>query len=122
MPLLAQIFKKGNPLAAFPPDLQPLPTELVIIKQNASAFHGTFLSSILPAQGVDTLIIAGVSTSGCVRATAVDACQYGYIPIVCKEAVGDRHPQPHEAALFDVSHKYGEVMGENEVTAYLNSF
>ena len=76
----------------------------------ASGFFGTGLSSLLTAAGVDTLIITGASTSGCVRATAVDALQYGFRPVVPREAVGDRNPEAHEANLYDVDAKYGDVV------------
>ena len=97
-------------LAAFDPALAPAPGETVITKQYASAFFGTTLASTLVDAGVDTLLIAGVSTSGCIRATALDACQHGFIPLVVREAVGDRHPAPHEANLFDLQAKYAEVV------------
>ena len=83
----------------------------VITKQYASAFFGTTLASTLTSLGVDTLLIAGVSTSGCVRASAVDSCQHGFIPLVVRDAVADRHPAPHEANLFDLQAKYAEVVG-----------
>lgn len=118
IPLL-RIFEKGSPLGAFPAQLTPLPTELVVTKNYASAFFGTSLASTLTAQGVDTLLVAGVSTSGCVRATATDACQHGFVPIVVKDAVGDRHQAVHESNLFDLQAKYAEVMDEAAVTAYL---
>ena len=94
----------------FPPDLQPTPVDLVITKQYASAFFGTSLCSTLNAMRVDTLLITGLSTSGCVRATAVDACQYGFKPFVVRDACGDRHSAPHEANLFDLQAKYAEVI------------
>lgn len=101
----------GDPrLAAIDPALAPLAHEVVIVKQYASAFFGTSLASTLCSQGIDTLIIAGVSTSGCIRATAVDACQHGFIPIVVADAVGDRDPQVHAANLFDLAAKYADVM------------
>lgn len=118
IPLL-RIFEAGSPLGAFPPELNPLPTELVVTKQYASAFFGTSLASTLTAAGVDTLLIAGVSTSGCVRATATDACQHGFVPIVVRDAVGDRHEKVHESNLFDLQAKYAEVMDEAAVTTYL---
>jgi maleamate amidohydrolase len=68
---------------------------------------------------VDTLIITGCSTSGCVRATAVDAMQHGFLPIVVRECVADRRPEPHAANLFDIQAKYGEVMSRDEVMHYL---
>ena len=108
-------------LAAFAEGLEPDTGETVITKQYASAFFGTTLASTLTALGVDTLLIAGVSTSGCVRATAVDACQHGFIPLVVREAVGDRHPAPHEASLFDLQAKYAEVLGLDRALEYLQT-
>ncbi|WP_138378886.1 N-carbamoylsarcosine amidohydrolase [Luteithermobacter gelatinilyticus] len=112
-------FERGNPLGAFPPNLHPGEGELVISKHYASAFFGTSLSSTLTALAVDTLIITGLSTSGCVRATAVDACQHGFVPLVVREAVGDRDSRPHEASLFDLQAKYAEVVSEAFVMSYL---
>jgi maleamate amidohydrolase len=105
-------FDAGSPLGAFPPTLQPRPGELVISKQYASAFFGTSLSSTLTAQGIDTLLITGLSTSGCVRATALDALQHGFAPFLIRDACGDRHAAPHEANLFDLQAKYAEVVSE----------
>ena len=93
----------------------------MITKQYASAFFGTSLASTLTALGVDTLLIAGVSTSGCVRATGVDACQHGFIPVIVREAVGDRAAGPHEANLFDLQAKYAEVADLATVQRYLGS-
>lgn len=67
------------------------------------------------------MIITGVSTSGCVRATALDACQYGFAPMVVREAVGDRRSEPHEANLFDLDAKYADVVSEAETLAYLRA-
>ncbi|HEY3292540.1 MAG TPA: isochorismatase family protein [Candidatus Nanopelagicaceae bacterium] len=112
----------GNaPLGEIMPEVKPLPSEVVIVKQYASSFFGTTLSSTLQASGVDTLIITGVSTSGCVRATAVDTIQHGFIPLVCRDAVGDRNDGPHEANLFDLQAKYAEVMSEESILQYLTS-
>ncbi|MFO1395217.1 MAG: isochorismatase family protein [Steroidobacteraceae bacterium] len=122
VPALACFQDGAHPeLAAFAEGLEPAPGETVITKQYASAFFGTPLSSLLASLGVDTLLIAGVSTSGCIRATAVDACQHGYIPLVVREAVGDRHPAPHEANLFDLQAKYAEVVSLEAARAYLGS-
>ena len=101
------------------PEVAPLPSELVIVKQYASAFLGTSLASTLQANGVDTVIIAGVSTSGCVRATGVDAIQHGFIPKIVREGVGDRLSGPHEANLYDLQAKYADVVGEGEIVDYL---
>ena len=76
----------------------------------ASAFFGTPLASLLAAAGCDSVIVTGASTSGCVRATVVDALQHGYRPVVPREAVGDRNPAAHEANLYDIDAKYGDVV------------
>ena len=106
-------------LAAFAEGLDPIAGETVISKQYASAFFGTTLASTLTALGVDTVLIAGLSTSGCVRASTVDCCQHGFIPVVVREAVGDRAPGPHEANLFDLQAKYAEVAALADVRKYL---
>lgn len=106
-------------LGAFGPGLEALPGELVISKQYASAFHGTSLAATLTAARIDTLLIAGVTTSGCIRATAVDACQHGFIPLVVREAVGDRPDGTHEANLSDLQRKYAEVVPLEAMRAYL---
>jgi maleamate amidohydrolase len=115
------VFESGRSpqLAAFAPGLEPASEETLIVKQYASAFFATSLASTLTALGVDTLIIAGVSTSGCVRATAVDACQHGFVPLVVREAVGDRSAAAHDANLFDLQAKYAEVMSLDSVLEYL---
>ncbi|CAI0855063.1 N-carbamoylsarcosine amidohydrolase [Serratia grimesii] len=110
----------GNPLAAFCPQVAPRTTEVVLTKQYASAFFGTSLASMLVALGVDTLLLVGCSTSGCIRASAVDALQHGFRTIVVRECVGDRHPGPHEANLFDIDSKYGDVVAKQEAIDYLN--
>jgi maleamate amidohydrolase len=112
-------FEVGNPLGDWVDGLEPLPDELVITKQYPSAFVGTHLDDTLHAKGIDTVIITGWSTSGCIRATGVDTVSTGFIPIVVRDAVGDRHPGPHEANLFDLQAKYAEVVSEAEVLDYL---
>ncbi|WP_447044678.1 N-carbamoylsarcosine amidohydrolase [Vreelandella sp. H-I2] len=109
----------GNPYAEFCPEVVPREDELVMTKQYASAFFGTSLASTLVAMGIDTLIITGCSTSGCIRATAVDGLQYGFRVMVIRDCVGDRHPAPHEANLFDIDSKYGDVIGLDEALSYL---
>ena len=106
-------------LAAFAEGLEPVAGETVISKQYASAFFATSLASTLTALGVDTVLIAGLSTSGCVRASAVDCCQHGFVPVVVREAVGDRAAGPHEANLFDLQAKYAEVAALADVLVYL---
>lgn len=107
-------FDKGSPLGDFPPTLRPEAGELVISKQFASAFFGTNLAAALRDKQIDTLLITGMSTSGCVRATALDALQHGFAPFVVRDACGDRHPAPHESNLFDLQAKYAEVISEPE--------
>ncbi|WFL76388.1 isochorismatase family protein [Altererythrobacter arenosus] len=106
-----KVFDRGSPLGAFPPALVPREADRVVTKQYPSAFFGTGLAEQLHDQGVDTLLIGGFSTSGCVRASALDAMQYGFVPFVVREACADRHPDPHEANLFDLQAKYAEVIG-----------
>ena len=112
-------FDQGSRLAEYCNGLEPLPGELLLLKQYASAFFGTSLAATLTSQQIDTVIITGVSTSGCVRATALDACQYGFIPFVVRDAVGDRDPRPHEANLFDLQAKYAEVVSEAHILTHL---
>jgi nicotinamidase-related amidase len=114
-------FERGHrpDLAAFAEGLEPAADETVITKQYASAFFGTTLASTLTALGCDTVLIAGVSTSGCIRASAVDCCQHGFVPLVVREAVGDRAPGPHESNLFDLQAKYAEVVSLADACAYL---
>lgn len=114
-------FDRGSPLGAFPPSLQPREDETIVSKQYASAFFGTSLASTLNAMRVDSLFITGFSTSGCVRATALDALQHGFVPFVVREACGDRHQAPHAANLFDLQAKYAEVIAEEEAIALLGA-
>jgi len=95
------------------------PGEMILVKKYASCFFGTDLAARLVSRQVDTLIIAGCTTSGCVRATAVDACSYGFRTIVVKEAVGDRAALPHAASLFDIDAKYGDVVDLDTAVDFL---
>jgi maleamate amidohydrolase len=119
VPALRQLFGGGGTMGELMPAVAPTGSELVLVKQYASAFFGTTLASTLRAQGIDTLVLVGVSTSGCIRATAVDAMQYGFVPLVVRDAVGDRAPGPHEANLFDLQAKYAEVVDEATALEYL---
>lgn len=111
----------GEPLAEIVPELPPAAEDVIVIKQYASAFFGTSLAAMLTSMGVDTIILTGCSTSGCIRATAVDGMQYGFRVIVPRECVGDRHQAPHEANLFDINSKYGDVVGKTAVMEYLQN-
>lgn len=112
-------FEAGSPLGAFPPSLQPQDGDLIVTKRYASAFFATHLASSLVATGIDTVLVTGFSTSGCVRATALDALQHGFAPFVVRDACGDRHPAPHEANLFDLHAKYAQVISEADAVNYL---
>lgn len=103
-------FEDGNPMGEFVADPAPLPGEVVVTKQYASGFHGTSLAATLTAQGVDTVLVTGLTTSGCVRATATDALQYGFRPLVVADACGDRDRRLHEANLLDLDAKYADVI------------
>ncbi len=101
--------------------IAPEGDERVVLKKYASAFFGTDLETELTTDRVDTLVIAGVTTSGCVRATAVDSLQHGYRTIVPADAVGDRAEAPHRANLFDIDAKYGDVVLTDDVIAHLET-
>ncbi len=107
-----------DPLSQIVPQLAPISGEVVLSKQYPSAFFGTCLASMLTSRGVDTVILIGCTTSGCIRATAVDAMQHGFRVIVPRECVGDRHQAPHDANLFDIDSKYGDVLSSEEVLTY----
>ncbi len=103
------------------PRIAPLSTEPVFNKLWASAFFGTPFASFLAAHGCDSLVVTGASTSGCVRATALDALQHGYRPVVPREAVGDRNPGAHDANLYDIDTKYGDVVSVDDVLAVIGA-
>ncbi|MEU7919314.1 isochorismatase family protein [Micromonospora zamorensis] len=117
---LQQLFSGGGAMGELMPQVSPAEDELVLVKQYASAFFGTSLASTLRAERIDTVVLVGVSTSGCVRATAVDAIQHGLVPLVVSEAVADRAPGPHEASLYDLQAKYAEVISEARAVGYLS--
>jgi len=99
----------------------PHPRDLVLEKENASAFFGTHLAPYLIGHGVDTLLIAGCSTSACIRATATDAKSYRFRPIIVRECVADRSPVAHEWTLFDIQARFADVVPLSEVLAYLST-
>ncbi|HET9461882.1 MAG TPA: isochorismatase family protein [Gaiellaceae bacterium] len=103
------------------PRLGPRPDETVIMKKGASAFFGTNLAAILISQGIDSIILCGATTSGCVRATAIDLLQLGFPTLVPRECVGDRAQAPHDANMFDIQAKYADVVSLDEALAYLDS-
>ena len=114
-------FVEGNPMGDWAEGLSPVESELVITKQYPSAFFGTSLASTLTALGVDHVILTGLTTSGCVRASCVDSMSHGFITSVVRDAVGDRHEDPHAANLFDMDAKYADVVDEAEIVEFLSS-
>lgn len=114
-------FLKGNPMGAWPEGLSPRENELVISKQYPSAFFGTSLASTLTSLGIDSVLLTGLTTSGCIRATCIDAMSHGFRTMVVAEACGDRHPDPHRANLFDMEAKYADVVSEDETMDHLAS-
>ncbi|MBM3486758.1 MAG: isochorismatase family protein [Alphaproteobacteria bacterium] len=111
--------KPGSHEIQIVPELEPRPGERVIAKHYPSGFFATDLAGWLAKRGVDTAIVTGCTTSGCVRATVVDAMGHGFRPMVPRECVGDRADGPHEANLFDMQQKYADVMSLDEVLAEL---
>ena len=111
----------GSKWVEIDPRLERQEDETVILKKGASAFFGTNLVSILVSQGVDTVVMCGATTSGCIRATAIDLLQYGYPTLVPRECVGDRAPDPHEANLVDIQAKYADVVSVEEAENYIES-
>lgn len=111
----------GSPFTEIDPRLAPRPDEPVLNKLFASAFFGTPLQSLLAAHGCDSVIVTGASTSGCVRATAVDVLQNGYLLTIPREAVGDRDPAAHAQALYDIDAKYGNVVSLAEALVLISA-
>lgn len=101
------------------PELTPRAGELIVRKQQPSAFYGTGLNAWLVQRGVDTVVVTGSTTSGCVRATVVDALSGNYRVIVARDCVGDRALGPHEANLFDMAQKYADVLDRDAIIAAL---
>jgi maleamate amidohydrolase len=120
VPALA-VLQLGGPWAAIDPRLDPREDETVLVKKGASGFFGTNLASVLVSQGVDSVILCGATTSGCIRATAIDLLQYGWPTIVPRECVGDRAQAPHDANLFDIQAKYADVVSLEDALVYLET-
>ena len=110
---------ESSPLSHVVDALAPRDGELVIRKTQASAFFGTHLGGYLVARGVDTLVVAGCTTSGCIRASVVDAMSMNYRPVVASDCVGDRALDPHAANLFDMRQKYADVLTSQEIMSAL---
>lgn len=111
----------GSRLVEIDDDTGITAEDVVVVKKGASAFHATNLSVLLSAAGVDTVIVTGATTSGCVRATVVDAVQEGFTVLVPKDCCADRASSPHEASLYDMDQKYADVTTSDDVLAYLEA-
>jgi maleamate amidohydrolase len=118
IPALGEV-EPGSDGAEIHPRVQPQPGDPLVLKKGPSGFFNTPLEGVLHELGVDTLLIVGASTSGCIRATAIDALQYGFRAILPHEAIGDRASGPHAANLLDIDAKYGDVVELEEVLAYV---
>ena len=114
-----RVLEPGSEWVEIDPRIAPAEGEPVLSKHFASAFFGTTLASVLASAGADTVVVTGASTSGCVRATALDAMQHGYRVVVPREAVGDRNAEAHEANLYDLDTKYADVVSVEGVLAEL---
>jgi len=115
------VLAAGSELVDIDPRLAPRSGEPILVKKGASAFFGTDLADRLHAQGIDTVVVCGATTSGCVRASVVDAVQHGFPVLVVREAVGDRAKGPHDANLFDIEQKYGDVVSVDDAASYLSA-
>jgi len=120
VPSLA-VLLRGSPMCEIDERIRPETGEYVISKKYASSFFGTNLDTWLRNNNADTVVIVGCTTSGCVRASAVDSLQSGYYTIVVREGCGDRADGPHEANLFDIDAKYADVVSTDEALGYVNS-
>jgi len=112
---------ENAPTSQIVPELRPAPNELILKKTQPSAFFGTGYADRLRQQGVDTLIVAGCTTSGCVRATVVDSMSYNFRTVVARDCVGDRSLAAHDANLFDMEQKYADVMESASIIASLRA-
>ena len=114
-----RMLTETHPAGQIVPELQPLKGELMVRKTQASAFFGTGLAPWLVRQGADTVVVAGCTTSGCVRASVVDALSNNLRPMVARDCVGDRALGPHEANLFDMDQKYADILDRDEIISAL---
>ncbi len=119
VPALAKM-QEGSALADFVPSLRPVEGELAFTKRHASAFFGTHFAAWLTSHRVDSLLVAGCTTSGCVRASVVDANAHGFLPLVVAECVGDRSEESHRVSLFEMDQKYADVITLHEARDYLD--
>ena len=114
------VLEPGSEWVEIDPRIAPVEGEPVLSKHFASAFFGTTLASVLASARADSVVVTGASTSGCVRATALDAMQHGYRVVVPREAVGDRNRAAHDANLYDLDTKYADVVSLDETLAHID--
>ncbi len=114
-------FEAGKDTQRLADGLAVGPRDALVTKQYPSAFFGTSLDAMLRWMKVDTLMLAGVTTSGCVRATCIDSISYGFVTLVISDAVGDRAPEPHAANLYDMSAKYADLLSTVEAIEYMQA-
>lgn len=120
VPALA-CFDDGAETQKLAPGLSVEPNDVLVSKQYPSGFYGTSLAATLHWLKVDTLLLAGVTTSGCVRATCIDSISHGFVTLVIEDAVGDRADGPHQANLFDMSAKYADLLNTEDAITYMQS-
>ena len=116
-----KILEVGSKMVDVDNRIRPRPDEYVALKKYASAFFNTDIDAYLKARSVDTIIMTGCTTSGCIRASAIDSMQYGYLTVVVEDGVGDRAQGPHDANLFDIDAKYADVVSVDEVNSYIKN-
>ena len=114
------VLLRGSPMCEIDDKIKPQPGEYIVSKKFASSFFGTNLDTYFRNHGVDTVVIVGCTTSGCVRASAIDSLQHGFQTIVVREGCGDRAEGPHEANLFDMDAKYADVVTLSECVEYVD--
>jgi len=114
-----RVLTEKHPAGQIVPELAPRAGELVVRKTQPSAFFGTGLAPWLVQQGCDTVIFAGCTTSGCVRASVIDAISHNFRPILASDCVGDRALGPHDASLFDMGQKYADLLARDEIVTQL---
>jgi maleamate amidohydrolase len=114
VPTLSNVIS-GSEWVEIDEELEVKEEDIVLVKKMPSAFFNTDLINILIKNRIDTLIIAGCTTSGCIRATVIDSFSYGFRTIVAKECVGDQAIEPHNANLFDIGNRYGDILSNNEI-------
>jgi maleamate amidohydrolase len=115
-----RMLTETHPAGQVASELKPVAGELMVRKTQASAFFGTGLAPWLVQQGADTVVVTGCTTSGCVRASVVDALSHNFRPIVARDCVGDRALGPHEANLFDMEQKYADILDRDEIISALS--